>query len=53
MLYNNDCKIIEKAELSDDEYELILKYRSLSPEMKAEVIKKIRTEKQTEKFALR
>jgi len=44
---------MQKTELSDDERELILKYRSLSPEMKAEVLKRIKSKNQSEKFALR
>lgn len=57
MLYNNEYKIMQKSELSDDECNLILKYRSMSPEMKSEVLEKISGEKQSEKqsnkFALR
>lgn len=53
MLYNNEYQIMQKAELSDDERELILKYRSLSPEMKAKILEKISAENQSEKFALR
>jgi hypothetical protein len=44
---------MQKTELSDDERELILKYRNLSPKMKAEVLEKIRNGIQREKFALR
>ena len=44
---------MEKTELSDDERKLILEYRSLSPEMKEEVLKKIRIENQSEKLVLR
>lgn len=44
---------MKKAELSDDERKLILEYRSLSSEMKEEVLKKIRIENQSEKLVLR
>lgn len=53
MVYIDDYKIIKKAELSDDERELILKYRSLSPEKKNEVLEKIGNKKQSENLALR
>ena len=42
---------MQKAELSDDERELILKYRSMSPEMKTAILEKICAEKQFEKQA--
>lgn len=52
-MLNNEYEIMQKTELSDDERELILKYRSLSPEMKAEFLEKMGNKKQSEKFALR
>ena len=52
---------MQKSELSDDECNLILKYRSMSPEMKTAILEKICAEKQfkkqpeeqSNKFALR
>ena len=51
LLYDDEYKIMQKAELSDDERELILKYRSMSPEMKTAILEKICAEKQFEKQA--
>ena len=61
MLYDDEYKILQKSELSDDERKLILKYRSMSPEMKTAVLEKIcaekqfkkQSEEQSNKFALR
>ncbi len=47
MFYNNDYQILQKAELSDDEKELILKYRNMSPEMKTEFLGEINLKKQS------
>ena len=51
MLYDDEYKIMQKAELSDDERKLILKYRSMSPEMKTAILEKICAEKQFKKQA--
>ena len=42
---------MQKTELSDDERKLILKYRSMSPEMKTAILEKICAEKQFKKQA--
>ena len=56
MFDNYDYHIFQKAELSDDEKELILKYRNMSPEMKTaffeEINLKEQSVKQSEKLPL-
>lgn len=47
MIYNYDYQILQKAELSDDEKELILKYRNMPPEMKTEFLGEINLKKQS------
>jgi len=57
LFHNYDYQIFQKAKLSDDEQELILKYRNMSPEMKIDLIKEINLKqqsvKQSEKLRLR